>query len=58
MDISSSDKITIERALEVAARCVSIEDGKDFRQLLKKLRESNIKESALDGIRYDYTDNI
>lgn len=58
MNISNGDERTIERALEIAVRSVSIEDGKEFRQLLNKMREPDINKTALDGVRYDYTDNI
>lgn len=57
MNISREEQITLERALEIAIRSVALEDGKEYRQLLKKFRDPGVNEAALDGIRYDYTDN-
>lgn len=48
MNISREEQITLERALEIAIRSVALEDGKEYRQLLKKFREPIVNEAALD----------
>lgn len=58
MQISNDDQRVLERALELAIRQVSLEDGFEFRSMLDKFKENPSKESNLDGFRYDYTDNI
>jgi hypothetical protein len=58
VQISKGDEGVIVRALELAIRQVSLEDGFEFRSMLDKFKENPSKESNLDGFRYDYTDNI
>jgi hypothetical protein len=58
LQISNDDQRVLVRALELAIRQVSLEDGFEFRSMLDKFKENPGKEANLDGFRYDYTDNI